>query len=78
MQGELGSDPCAHVFFVKLSETESKFKYKDGFFVDSGCKQTQEHKSMIETEGKAQTQLKIQTLTLTGDEEPIFSMYSIS
>lgn len=50
VQGELGSDPCAHVFVVKLSDTESKFKYKDGFFTDSGCKKT-EHKLMIETEG---------------------------
>ena len=37
VQGELGSEPCAHVFLVKLSDTESNFKYKDGFFVDSGC-----------------------------------------
>lgn len=58
VQGELGSDPCAHVFFVKLSETESKFKYKDGFFTDSGCKRTQEHKSMLETKGNTETQLK--------------------
>lgn len=36
MQGELGSDPC--VFLVMLSDTESKFKYKDGFFTDSGYK----------------------------------------
>lgn len=38
MQGELGSDPCAHVFLVKLSDTESNFRYKDGFFTDSGFK----------------------------------------
>lgn len=36
MQGELGSDPWAHEFLVKLSETESNFRYKDGFFTDSG------------------------------------------
>lgn len=36
VQGELGSDPCAHVFLVKLSDTESNFKYKDGFFADGG------------------------------------------
>lgn len=36
VQGELGSDPWAHVFLVKLSETESNFRYKDGFFTDSG------------------------------------------
>lgn len=38
VQGELGSDPCAHVFLVKLSDTESNFRYKDGFFTDSGYK----------------------------------------
>lgn len=38
MQGELGSDPWPHVFLVKLSETESNFRYKDGFFTDSGYK----------------------------------------
>lgn len=35
VHGELGSDPCA--FLVKLSDTESNFRYKDGFFTDSGC-----------------------------------------
>lgn len=38
MQGELGSDPCACVFLVKLSDTESSFRYKDGFFTDRGYK----------------------------------------
>jgi len=38
VQGELGSDTFAHVFLVKLSDTESNFKYKDGFFTDSGYK----------------------------------------
>lgn len=36
VQGELGSDPCAHEFLVRLSDTESNFRYNDGFFTDSG------------------------------------------
>lgn len=47
VQGELGSDPCPHVFLVKLSDTESSFRYKDGFFIDSGCKTFKTMKSEI-------------------------------
>lgn len=45
VQGELGSDPCPCVFLVKLSDTESNFRYKDGFFTDSGCKTNKRIKS---------------------------------
>ena len=38
VQGELGSDPCAHIFLGRSSETESSFRYKDGFFTDIGYK----------------------------------------
>lgn len=34
VQGELGSDPCMQVFLAKLSDTESSFRYRDGFFAD--------------------------------------------
>lgn len=36
VQGELGSDPCGHVFLLKLSDTESNFRYNDGLFTESG------------------------------------------
>lgn len=36
VHGELGSDPC--VFLVKLSDTESNFRYRDGFFTERGYK----------------------------------------
>lgn len=36
VQGELGSDPRAPVLLVKLSVTESSFRYNDGFFTAGG------------------------------------------
>lgn len=36
VQGELGSDPRRHVFLLKLSDTESNFRYNDGLFTESG------------------------------------------
>lgn len=38
VHGELGSDPCAHAFLVMVSDTESNFRYKVGFFTEIGCK----------------------------------------
>jgi len=38
VQGEVGSEPSVHVLLVRLSDTESSFRYSEGFLAERGYK----------------------------------------